>query len=581
VRTLVLGGARSGKSAHAEGLLGDAPQVDYLATARQQFDDPDWTARIAAHVARRPPAWRTVEPSNLPAALRTAGPVPVLVDDVATWLTGELDDAGAWEGGPEAVAACRARCAELVSAVAACPARLVLVSAEVGLGVVPATHAGRLFRDELGALNAELAAVCDEVLLLVAGLPVRLRHAGAPSPAAERMDTSAPMARMQASEGHQDLLAGSKQQHRAPQDQAPPERCVEFPTITPPDQQAHRQAVARHAQLTKPAGSLGRLEELGVWVAACQGVCPPRPFARPQVVVFAGDHGVTAHGVSAYPSEVTRQMVGNFLGGAAAVNVLAAQAGAGVRLVDMAVDCAPDADTSPLVTRHKVRRGSGMIDREDALTDAEVAQALAAGVAIANEEVDRGADLLIAGDVGIGNTTPAAVLVAALTGAEPVAVVGRGTGIDDAGWMRKTAAIRDALRRARPVIGDPVALLRAAGGADIAAMAAFLAQAAARCTPVILDGVVVGAAAMLAEELAPGARQWWVAGHRSVEPAHTLVLEHLELDPLLDLGMRLGEGSGAVAALPLVQMAVRVLAEMATFDDAGVSGPAGDPVPTR
>jgi nicotinate-nucleotide--dimethylbenzimidazole phosphoribosyltransferase len=581
VRTLVLGGARSGKSAHAEGLLGDAPQVDYLATARQQFDDPDWTARIAAHVARRPPAWRTVEPSNLPAALRTAGPVPVLVDDVATWLTGELDDAGAWEGGPEAVAACRARCAELVSAVAACPARLVLVSAEVGLGVVPATHAGRLFRDELGALNAELAAVCDEVLLLVAGLPVRLRHTGAPSPAAERMDTSAPMARMQASEGHQDLLAGSKQQHRAPQDQAPPERCVEFPTITPPDQQAHRQAVARHAQLTKPAGSLGRLEELGVWVAACQGVCPPRPFARPQVVVFAGDHGVTAHGVSAYPSEVTRQMVGNFLGGAAAVNVLAAQAGAGVRLVDMAVDCAPDADTSPLVTRHKVRRGSGMIDREDALTDAEVAQALAAGVAIANEEVDRGADLLIAGDVGIGNTTPAAVLVAALTGAEPVAVVGRGTGIDDAGWMRKTAAIRDALRRARPVIGDPVALLRAAGGADIAAMAAFLAQAAARCTPVILDGVVVGAAAMLAEELAPGARQWWVAGHRSVEPAHTLVLEHLELDPLLDLGMRLGEGSGAVAALPLVQMAVRVLAEMATFDDAGVSGPAGDPVPTR
>ncbi|MGH3751190.1 MAG: nicotinate-nucleotide--dimethylbenzimidazole phosphoribosyltransferase [Pseudonocardiaceae bacterium] len=359
---------------------------------------------------------------------------------------------------------------------------------------------------------------------------------------------------------------------------------MEFPTITPPDQQAHRAAVARHAQLTKPAGSLGRLEELGVWAAACQGVCPPRPFARPQVVVFAGDHGIAAHGVSAYPSEVTRQMVSNFLGGGAAVNVLAALAGAGVRVVDMAVDgeaADPDADPSPLVTRHKVGRGSGAIDREDALTDAEVAQALAAGVAIADEEVDRGADLLIAGDMGIGNTTPAAVLVAALTGAEPVAVVGSGTGIDDAGWMRKTAAIRDALRRARPVADDPVALLRTAGGADIAALAAFLAQAAVRRTPVILDGVVVGAAAMLAEELAPGARQWWVAGHRSVEPAHTLVLEHLELDPLLDLGMRLGEGSGAVAALPLVQMAVRVLAEMATFDDAGVSGPAGDPVPTR
>jgi nicotinate-nucleotide--dimethylbenzimidazole phosphoribosyltransferase len=569
VRTLVLGGARSGKSAHAEGLLGEA-RVDYLATARRQFDDPDWEARIAVHVARRPPSWCTVEPSDLPVALRAAGPAPVLVDDVATWLTGELDDAGAWEGGPEAVAACRARCSELVSAVAACPARLVLVSAEVGLGVVPATRAGRLFRDELGALNAELASVCDEVLLLVAGLPVQLRPAGAPS---------APAGRMQASGGHRDLLAGSRHQHPVLQ-----ERRVEFPRITPPDQQAHREAVARHEQLTKPAGALGQLEELGVWAAACQGVCPPRPFAQPQVVVFAGDHGVAARGVSAYPSEVTRQMVSNFLSGGAAVNVLATLAGAAVRVIDMAVEGKPaasSAEASPLVTRYKVRRNSGVIDQEDALTDAEVTQALAAGVAIADEEVDRGADLLIAGDMGIGSTTPAAVLVAALTGAEPVAVVGRGSGIDDAGWMRKAAAIRDALRRARPVVGDPVALLRTAGGADIAAMAAFLAQAAVRRTPVILDGVVVGAAAMLAEELAPGARQWWLAGHRSVEPAHALALDHLELDPVLDLGMRLGEGSGAVVALPLVQMAVRVLAEMATFDDAGVSGPAGDPVSTR
>ncbi|MDQ4020300.1 MAG: bifunctional adenosylcobinamide kinase/adenosylcobinamide-phosphate guanylyltransferase [Actinomycetota bacterium] len=176
MRTLVLGGARSGKSAHAEKLLGEA-QVDYLATARRQLDDPDWEERITRHVARRPPGWRTVEPSDLPAALRAAGPVPVLVDDVATWLTGELDDAGAWESGPEALVACRARCTELVSAVVACPSRLVLVSAEVGLGVVPGTRAGRLFRDELGALNAELAAVCDEVLLLVAGLPVCLRQA--------------------------------------------------------------------------------------------------------------------------------------------------------------------------------------------------------------------------------------------------------------------------------------------------------------------------------------------------------------------------------------------------------------------
>lgn len=173
MRTLVLGGARSGKSVHAEGLLRE-PVACYLATARRRPDDGDWEARIAAHVARRPPGWRTVEPADLSSALRTAGPAPVLVDDIATWLAGELDDTGAWSD-PDAVAACRTRCAELVSAVAACPARLVMVSAEVGLGVVPATHAGRLFRDELGALNAQLAAVCEEVVLMVAGLPVKLR----------------------------------------------------------------------------------------------------------------------------------------------------------------------------------------------------------------------------------------------------------------------------------------------------------------------------------------------------------------------------------------------------------------------
>jgi nicotinate-nucleotide--dimethylbenzimidazole phosphoribosyltransferase len=306
-----------------------------------------------------------------------------------------------------------------------------------------------------------------------------------------------------------------------------------------------------------------------VWIAACQGVCPPRPFARPRVVVFAGDHGIAASGVSAYPSEVTGQMVANFLVGGAAVNVLAAAAGATVRVVDMAVDAA----TPDRVAQFKVRRSSGSIDREDALTEAETDKAIAAGRLIADEEIDGGADLLVAGDMGIGNTTPSGVLVAALTGAEPVAVVGRGTGIDDQAWMRKAAAVRDALRRARKVSGDPVALLRTSAGADLAAMAGFLAQAAVRRTPVVLDGMVVTAAAAVAEQLAPGAKQWWVAGHRSVEPAHTLVLDHLGLRPLLELDMRLGEGSGAVVALPLVLMAARILTEMATFGDAGVSGP--------
>jgi nicotinate-nucleotide--dimethylbenzimidazole phosphoribosyltransferase len=345
---------------------------------------------------------------------------------------------------------------------------------------------------------------------------------------------------------------------------------MEFEIVSPPDEDVRQAAEERHTRLTKPLGALGRLEELGTWLAACQGQCPPRPLQRPRVVVFAGDHGVAAKGVSAYPSEVTAQMVANFQAGGAAINVLAGIAGATVRVVDMSVAV----DTT--AGDRKVRHSSGSIDREDALTEDEVEAALAAGKAIADEEVDAGADLLVAGDMGIGNTTPSAVLIAAITGSEPVAVVGRGTGIDDRTWMRKTAAIRDALRRAKPVTADPVALLRTTAGADIAAMAAFLAQAAVRRTPVVLDGVVSGAAALLAEELAPGARAWWVAGHRSTEPAHTLVLEQLDLKPLLELGMRLGEGSGATAAIPLLTMASQVLTDMATFEDAGVSGPAED-----
>jgi nicotinate-nucleotide--dimethylbenzimidazole phosphoribosyltransferase len=343
---------------------------------------------------------------------------------------------------------------------------------------------------------------------------------------------------------------------------------TQFPDLTKPDESARAEALARQGTLTKPPGSLGRLEELSVWVAACQGVCPPQQFERARVVVFAGDHGVTASGVSAFPAEVTGQMVANFAAGGAAINALAEVAGAGVRVVDIAVDGEPP---TPAIGAHKVRRGSGNIAVEDALTRDEALAAIAAGRAIADEEVDSGADLLIAGEMGIGNTTVATTLLAALTGSEPVAVVGRGTGIDDEGWRRKTAAIRDALFRARDVRADPVALLAVCGGADIAAMAGFLAQAAVRRTPVLLDGVVVTAAAVVANEMARGARDWWQAGHLSTEPAHRIALQRLQLIPILDLGMRLGEGSGAAVALPVLRAAVATLASMATFGEANVS----------
>lgn len=338
-----------------------------------------------------------------------------------------------------------------------------------------------------------------------------------------------------------------------------------------PDAEAEAAARQRQRQLTKPVGALGRLEELSIWLAGVQGRCPPAPPADARVVVFAGDHGVARAGVSAYPAEVTAQMAANILAGGAAVNVLAGRVGATVRVVDLAV--ATDLGGAPAeTTRHKVRRSSGRIDVEDALTGAEAAQAFRAGLAIADEEVDGGADLLVPGDMGIGNTTPAAVLVAALTGEGPSAVTGRGTGIDDAGWMRKAAVVRDAVRRGRPKAGDPLGLLATAGGADLAAMTGFLIQAAVRRTPVVLDGVVSAAAALVAERIAPAAPPWWIVGSRSTEPAQHLALERLGLVPLLDLGMRLGEGTGGLVALPLLAAAAATLAEMATFDSAGVCG---------
>lgn len=335
------------------------------------------------------------------------------------------------------------------------------------------------------------------------------------------------------------------------------------------DEDARARASARQDRLTKPLGALGRIEELGSWLAAVQGACPTRALERVRVVVFAGDHGIARAGVSAYPPEVTAQMVANFAAGGAAVNVLARQVGATVRIVDMSVDA--DLGASAEVGRWKVRRSSGSIDREDAMSRAEAEQAFRAGMEIADLEVDAGADLLVVGDMGIGNTTPSAVLVAALTDNETVAVVGRGTGVDDAGWTRKAAAVRDALRRARPVLGDPIGLLATVGGADLAAMSGFLLQAAVRRTPVLLDGVVVAAAALVAQQVSYRAPRWWAAGHRSTEPAHPLALTQLDLTPLLDLGLRLGEGTGALLAVPLLRSAAAVLSEMATFDEAGVS----------
>ena len=347
-----------------------------------------------------------------------------------------------------------------------------------------------------------------------------------------------------------------------------------------PDRDVAQQATARWNSLTMPAGALGRLEDLGTWWASVRGECPPAPPQRPVLVIIAADHGIarTAR-TSAYPPEVTAQMVRTFLAERAAANALARQVGARVRVVDVGVDAPADYadDLDPQVAASRVRRSSGAIDREDAMTPGETLTAFALGVALADEEIDAGADLLIVGDMGIGNTTAAAAIIGLLAPADILSVVGRGTGIDDDTWMRKAAAVRDAMRRGKPHKGAPLDLLAAIGGPDIAAMVGLLLGAAARRTPVILDGTVISAAALIAHRAAYKSRDWWQAGHRSTEPAHSAALGRLDLTPLLDLQMRLGEGTGALLAIPLVSSAAAALSEMLTFAEAGVSTAADGP----
>jgi nicotinate-nucleotide--dimethylbenzimidazole phosphoribosyltransferase len=329
-----------------------------------------------------------------------------------------------------------------------------------------------------------------------------------------------------------------------------------------PDSRAHADALARLDGLVKPVGALGRLEELAAWLSAAHGAVPPRPLENVRVVVFAGDHGVSA--TSAYPREITAAMVRVFLAGKSGVNVLARQVGAQVRVLDIAVD--DDlADVPADVRAHKIRRASGSIDVEDALAPGEAARAFEAGRAIADEELAAGADLLIPGDMGIGNTAVAAALVAAVLGLPGDDVVGTGTGLDEAGRARKVEVVARAL--ARPRGSDPFELLTALGSACAAATAGFLVQGAVRGVPVLLDGVFSGAAALVAREIAPDAVRWWLAGHRSTEPSQAFALKALGLTPILDLGLRLGEGSGAVQAVPTLRAAQAIIAEMGLLAD--------------
>ncbi|WP_367125697.1 nicotinate-nucleotide--dimethylbenzimidazole phosphoribosyltransferase [Streptomyces phytohabitans] len=349
--------------------------------------------------------------------------------------------------------------------------------------------------------------------------------------------------------------------------------------IERPDSGLRRDAEDRRSRTGLPSGALGRLDELGEWLAAAQASVPVRPVVNPRLVLFAGDHGVAGLDVSGHPAGTAARLVRSALDGESPGVVLARRLGVEVRVVDMAVDCPAD-ELPPEVTRHRVRRSSGRLDVEDTLTAEEAERAFRAGMAVADEEADAGTDLVVLGDLSVGGTTAAGTLVAALCGTDASVVTGRGgAGIDDLAWMRKCAAIRDGLRRARPVQSDQLRLLATVGGADLTAMTGFLLQCAVRRTPVILDGVVTAACALVAQRVAFRAPDWWLAGQGNEEPALRKALDRMALEPLTGHGVAVGGGVGALLALPLVQAAAQLSAELPERDgDADAAGPgATDP----
>jgi nicotinate-nucleotide--dimethylbenzimidazole phosphoribosyltransferase len=343
--------------------------------------------------------------------------------------------------------------------------------------------------------------------------------------------------------------------------------------IRPLDPAAVAQARERQEALTKPSGSLGILEHVSVQLAGLAGECPP-PLPEPAVVaVFAGDHGVHAQGVTPWPQEVTAQMVANFLASGAVVNAIAAQAGAEVCVVDVGV--AADLPAAPGLLPRKIRPGTADMTAGPAMSRDEALRAVEAGIETARDLVTAGNACLLTGDMGIANTTASAALIAVFTGADPEEVTGRGTGIDDPTWQRKVGVVRRALERNLPDPADPLGVLAAVGGLEHAALTGFILGGAALRVPVVLDGVIACAAALAARALAPDVLGALLAGHMSTEPGARRALDALGLTPLLDLGLRLGEGSGAALALPVIAAAARVLRDVATFDSAGVSGEKG------
>lgn len=334
------------------------------------------------------------------------------------------------------------------------------------------------------------------------------------------------------------------------------------------DTRAAARARERQSQLTKPGGSLARLEDLAIVLAGMQGTERPRAD-KVRVAVYAADHGVAAERVSAFPQSVTQQMVKNIAGGGAAVSVLAAETGATLEIID--VGTLQEGAVPAGVIDERAGRGTANLAATAAMTRVQLAAALDAGRAAVGRATTAGTQLFIGGDLGIGNTTAAAALACGLLAAPVEALVGPGTGLDQAAIARKAGVISRALQLHGKYLDDPLEALRRLGGFEIAALAGACTTCAQNGVPTLIDGFIASVAALVSARTCPGAGEWFLYAHRSAEPGHAKVLEALRAKPLLDLGMRLGEGTGALAALPLIRLACALHASMATFDEAGVS----------
>lgn len=338
--------------------------------------------------------------------------------------------------------------------------------------------------------------------------------------------------------------------------------------IRPMDTTSMAKAKERQDMLTKPTGSLGRLEQLSIQIAGIQGRPIPQ-IKQKAVIVMAADHGVAARGTSAYPQEVTAQMVLNFLRGGAGINVISRQVGARVIIVDMGV--AVKLEANPGLLSRRIAAGTHDMSRGPAMTVAQAQQALETGIEIVTAEIKKGLDIVATGDMGIGNTTASSAICAIMTGKTIAEVTGRGTGLDNKQLQQKIRIINEAIAFNKPESAKPLEVLAKVGGFEIGGLAGVILGAAAHRVPVVIDGFISGAAALIAAGLCPQSKDYMIAGHCSVEPGHKLLLQYLGLKPLLDMEMRLGEGTGAALAMSLAEISVRILNEMATFAEAGVS----------